>query len=127
MKQMLIAVALLASAPAFADPIVGTWQTAPGDDGNFAHVNFTTCGSEICATFGQAFSATGSAVESEHVGKQMVWDMEPKGDGRYAGGKIWAPDRDKTYRSKMTLAGNTLSVSGCIGPICRSQDWTRVK
>jgi len=46
---------------------------------------------------------------------------------KYSSGKIWAPDVDKTYRSKMALNGNTLKVSGCVGPICRSQNWTRVK
>jgi len=53
--------------------------------------------------------------------------MKPKGGGSYTGGRIWAPDVDKTYRSKMALSGNRLKVSGCVGPICRSQNRTRIK
>jgi uncharacterized protein (DUF2147 family) len=26
----------------------------------------------------------------------------------------------------MALSGNTLKVSGCVGPICRKQTWSRV-
>ena len=52
--------------------------------------------------------------------------LQAKGGGSYSGGKIWAPDTDKTYRSKMTLSGNALKVSGCVGPICRGQTWTRL-
>ena len=52
--------------------------------------------------------------------------MAADGGGKYSGGKIWAPDRDKTYRSKMELSGDRLKVSGCVGPICRGQTWARV-
>ncbi|MEO0924159.1 MAG: DUF2147 domain-containing protein, partial [Pseudomonadota bacterium] len=38
-----------------------------------------------------------------------------------------APDRDKVYKSKMSLSGNALKVSGCVAVICRSQNWVRVK
>ena len=50
--------------------------------------------------------------------------MKIRGNGRYRGGKIWAPDRDKTYKSKMLLDGDVLSVSGCVLVICRDQTWT---
>ncbi len=55
--------------------------------------------------------------------------MVANGDGSYGNGKVWAPDRDKTYKSKMQLAGDRLSVSGCVlgGVICRASDWQRVK
>ena len=55
--------------------------------------------------------------------------MAAKGGGAYGGGKVWAPDRDKTYNSKMQLSGDSLAVSGCVlgGIICRASDWTRVK
>ena len=66
-------------------------------------------------------------IASDTVGKRMIWDMAAKGDGSYSGGRIWAPDRDKVYKSKMQLDGNTLSVSGCVAVICRSQTWTRVR
>ncbi len=112
---------------ALADPILGTWKTQPGDDGNYAHVAISGCGGKICGTLGKAFNSAGKSIPSDKVGKQMIWDMQAKGGGKYSGGKIWAPDSGKTYKSKMKLAGNALEVSGCVGPICRGQSWTRVK
>ncbi|MDV7143119.1 DUF2147 domain-containing protein [Tropicimonas sp. TH_r6] len=127
MKKLALAAALVCfGSIATADPILGTWKTQPGDDGNFAHVTLTSCGSAICGTIGKAFNGAGKSVSSDTVGKRMVWDMTASGGGKYSGGKIWAPDRDKTYKSKMALSGNSLKVSGCVGPICRSQTWTRV-
>jgi uncharacterized protein (DUF2147 family) len=126
-KFVLAAVFAAAAAPAFADPVEGTWRTRPDDNGNFGHVRIAACGAKLCGTLVRAFNGQGQPIESPNVGKQIVWDMEPQGNGQYANGKIWAPDRDKTYRSKMELNGNTLSVSGCVlgGAICRSQQWTR--
>ena len=51
------------------------------------------------------------------------------GDGTYSSGKVWAPDRDKTYKAKMVLDGNALGVSGCVlgGAVCRESMWSRVK
>ena len=129
MKHLASAVAglVLAGTAALADPVYGTWKTGPGDDGSFAHVTLADCGGKICGTLGKAFNRAGKPVSSDKVGKRMIWDMAPAGDGKYSGGKIWAPDRDKTYKSKMALSGNALKVSGCVGPICRSQTWTRVQ
>ena len=68
-----------------------------------------------------------SPLESENIGKRMIWGMQANGDGSYSGGKIWAPDRDKVYSSKMSLSGNALEVSGCVLVVCRAQSWTRVQ
>jgi uncharacterized protein (DUF2147 family) len=128
MKKFLLAAALsLLAAPAFADPVEGTWQTRPDDNGNYGHVRIAACGAKFCGTLVRAFNGQGQPVQSPNIGRQIVWDMEAQGDGQYGNGKIWAPDRDKTYRSKMALSGNTLAVSGCVlgGAICRDQQWTR--
>ncbi len=128
MKKLALAAAIAClGSMAAADPILGTWKTQPGDDGNYAHVTISPCGGAICGTLGKAFNGSGKSVSSDKVGKRMVWDMKASGGGKYSGGKIWAPDRDKTYKSKMALSGNALKVSGCVGPICRSQTWTRVQ
>jgi len=126
-KFVLAAVFAAAAAPAFADPVEGTWRTRPDDNGNFGHVRIAACGAKFCGTLVRAFNGQGQPIDSPNVGRQIVWDMEAQGNGQYANGKIWAPDRDKTYRSKMELSGNTLSVSGCVlgGAICRAQQWTR--
>ena len=120
--------ALACATPALAaDPVLGTFRTEPGDTGGFAHVEIYTCDASICGVIRKAFDASGSEVASDNVGKRMIWDMSAKGNGSYGGGKIWAPDRDKTYSSKMELSGQTLKVSGCVAIICRAQTWTRVK
>lgn len=127
LTKFLAAAAILASTPALAaDPVIGTYKTQPGDDGNYGHVDIYECGSSICGVIRAAFDASGEALDSENIGKRMIWDMTADGDGAYSGGKIWAPDRDKVYKSKMELDGDTLSVSGCILVVCRAQTWTRV-
>lgn len=121
-----LAAGLALGGAALADPVVGTWKTQPGDDGNFAHVRIYECGASLCGVLERAYDAAGAQMASDAVGKRMIWDMAAEGNGAYSGGRIWAPDRDKTYRSKMQLSGNRLSVSGCVGPICRAQEWSRV-
>ena len=128
MKKLFAATALVlagAGAALAADPVEGVWKTEV-DDGAFAHIAIKPCGADICGTIAKAFDASGP-IDSENVGKQIVWDMTPEGSGKYGSGKIWRPSNDKVYRSKMALNGNTLKVSGCIGPICLGQTWTRVQ
>ncbi|MGR3321290.1 MAG: DUF2147 domain-containing protein [Pseudooceanicola sp.] len=108
-----------------ADPVEGTWKTEV-DDGYYSHIAISSCGAKICGTIAKVFDASGP-VDSQQVGKRLLWDMEPQGGGDYRNGKIWRPSNDKVYRSKMKMSGNDLKVSGCIGPICLGQDWTRVK
>ncbi|ARE41908.1 putative membrane protein [Rhodovulum sp. P5] len=130
MRHFLVALGLAAAlaTPGAADPVEGLWQTRPDDDGNFGHVRITPCGAKLCGTLVTAFGPDRKPVESDTVGKRIVWDMEPLGDGRYGNGKVWAPDRDKTYNSKMELEGNRLAVSGCVLGICRDGGkWLRVK
>lgn len=122
-------ISLLATA-AIAQDATGLWQTAPGDNGGFLHVQIAPCGAALCGTIRTAFAADLSvSADYAHVGKPIIWDMAPDGPAAWSGGRIWAPDRDKTYRSKMSVSGDQLSVSGCIagGLICRSQTWVRVR
>ncbi|MGH1423385.1 MAG: DUF2147 domain-containing protein [Pseudooceanicola sp.] len=112
---------------ALADPVFGTWRSEPLDNGDSGTVIFSQCGAHICGRIGQSFHADGKAFKSKNTGKNVVWDMSPNGGGKYSGGKIWDPAKDKVYKSKMKLSGKSLKVSGCIGPICRGQTWQRVK
>ena len=131
MKTVLGSMALMlwAAAALAADPVEGVWKTKPDDNGNFGYVEIKPCGPAFCGTLIQSFDGTGAVLDSENVGKQIVWDMIAAGGGSYEDGQVWSPDRDKTYNSTMQLAGNTLAVSGCVlgGLICRASDWTRVK
>lgn len=131
MRHLVVAgiLAMSLATGAAADPAEGTWKTQPGDTGGYLHVTIASCGSSVCGTIKTAFDENGAvSTDYEHLGKKMIWDMNADGDGSYSGGKVWAPDSDKTYNSKMSLSGNTLVVKGCVagGLICRGQDWTRV-
>lgn len=123
------ALILWAGAALAGDPVEGVWKTKPDDNGNFGHIQIAPCGAAFCGTLIQSFDGSGAKMESENVGKQIVWDMVPSGDGYYDNGKVWAPDRDKTYNAHMTLSGTSLAVAGCVlgGLICRDLVWTRVK
>ncbi|WP_412070665.1 DUF2147 domain-containing protein [Pseudooceanicola nanhaiensis] len=124
MKTALAALVLTAGG-ALADPVEGMWQTQV-DDGAYAIVQIAPCGAEICGTIARTFRS-GGEYKSDNLGRKLVWDMVAKGGGAYGNGKIWQPSTDKVYRSKMMLSGDTLAVSGCVGPICKKQTWTRVK
>ena len=126
-RSMLAAVVMAVAVPAWAqDAVIGTYKTQPDDNGNFGHVEIYDCDGAICGVIRKAFDGSGAEIASTNIGKRMIWGMEAEGGGSYSGGKIWAPDRDKVYSSKMELDGDALKVSGCVFGICRGQDWTRV-
>lgn len=132
MKRFAICAALavaVGSPVGASDAVKGIWKTQPGDDGAYGHVRIYDCEGTICGVIQRAFDASGAEVESENIGKRMIWDMVDEGGGAFGDGSIWAPDRDRIYRSKMTLAGDELTVEGCVagGLICRGQIWTRVQ
>ena len=129
MKHWILGAALSAVAGlAAADPAAGTWKTEPGETGGYLHVKIAPCGDALCGTIDKAFEASGTAAgDYEHAGKRMLWDMVADGNGGYSGGQIWAPDADKTYKSKMQLSGDSLTVKGCVAIICRGQTWSRVE
>jgi len=129
MKRVLATVAAcLFALPAAAEPSAGVWKTEPGESGGYLHVSIAPCGAQVCGTILSAFDASGAvAADYAHTGKPIIWDMQARGQGSYRGGKIWAPDSDKTYNSRMSLSGNALKVEGCVIGICRAQTWTRVR
>jgi uncharacterized protein (DUF2147 family) len=131
MKRKLFAVAtaaatLLATAT-LADPVHGTWKTIADDNGNYGLIQIEACGSAICGTLVKSFDGSGAALDSPNNGRKIIWDMQPQGGGAYGKGKVYSPDRDKTYNSKMTLSGDKLAIEGCVLGICRDGGtWTRV-
>ena len=130
MKNILKIAATLSllSGAAVADPVLGVWKTTPDDNGNFGHIKVAECEGEICGTLIKSFDSNGASYKSENIGKQIIWAMKNKGDGKYGGGKIWSPDRDKVYNSKMVLEGNDqLKISGCVLILRRDGGtWTRI-
>lgn len=128
MKKLALAAALAClGTAAFADPVEGTWKTKPDDNGNYGHVQIKACGPAFCGTLVKAFDGSGAEIDSDNVGRQIVWDMVAYDGGLYDDGQIYSPDRDKTYNGEMQLNGDKLSVSGCVLGICRDGGtWTRV-
>jgi len=129
MKQMIATLAIslgLAGAALAADPVEGTWKTQP-DDGSYAHVTMTPCGSAVCGTIARTFN-DGGEYASPNIGKALVIDMMPQGGGAYEG-QVWRPSNNKIYIGKMDLNGDSLRLRGCVagGLICSKQTWTRVK
>ena len=125
MKFWIAAAALaLSGTAASADDVLGTWKSEPGETGGFIHVSMQQCGTKICGVIEEVVGNDNTSI----VGRTIIKDMSPNGSGKYSGGTIWAPDNDKTYKSKMTLSGSALEVSGCVlgGVICRAQTWTRL-
>jgi uncharacterized protein (DUF2147 family) len=129
MTRFTLAAALtLCALPALADPVEGVWQTRKDDNGNFGHVEIKPCGPAFCGVLIEAFDKDGKPRESDNIGRKIVWDMVAYPDGLYDDGQIYSPDRDKTYNGDMTLAGDKLSVRGCVFGICRDGGtWVRVK
>jgi len=108
-----------------ADPAVGTWKTQT-DEGAYAHVKMTECGNAICGVIARTFNASGE-YKSDNLGKRIVIDMVPQGDGQYRG-KVWRPSNNKIYIGKLDLNGNSLKLRGCVagGLLCSKQTWSRI-
>lgn len=131
MKPIALATAItfaFTGAALAADPLEGIWETTKDDNGNYGHIEVTACGDAFCGILIKSFDSSGKSFASDNIGKQIIWDMEPRGNGRYAGGKVWSPDRDKTYNSRITLDGDKVTVNGCVLVVCRDGGtWLRVK
>ena len=129
MKRFLIGAVLyvVSALPGFAqDAVLGLWKTAV-DDGAYAHVDIHMCGDKVCGTIVQTFNAEGE-YQSPNIGKDIIIDMVPKGNGKYAG-KVWRPSNNKIYVGKLVLNGDQLSMKGCVagGLICKSSLWMRIE
>lgn len=129
MRMALLAVmfGMAAASAASAQGIGGIFQTQANDNGDVGMVQFAPCGDRFCGTLIKSFHKDGTEFSSPNHGRAIVSNMVDDGDGRFSGGTIWDPGADKTYKSKMTLSGSTLKVSGCVSVLCRSQTWTKVK
>jgi uncharacterized protein (DUF2147 family) len=128
MKAILIALTVMAagSVPVQAQDVNGIWKTEPSDKGAYLHVRIGDCAApagEKCGVITEVFNSDNQDIK----GRPIIWAMKPDGTNAWSGGRIWAPDDDKTYRSRMRLSGDTLSVEGCVLVICRGQDWQRVQ
>ncbi|MEQ8367176.1 MAG: DUF2147 domain-containing protein [Roseicyclus sp.] len=128
MKKILLGLglALGLGVPVAADPAYGVWQTEP-DDGAFAFVELAACGPAVCGTILRTFDSRGE-YQSPNIGRQLVIDMEPAGDGTYQG-SVWRPSNDRIYIGRMVVQDDSLTLRGCVagGLICARQNWVRVQ
>lgn len=110
-----------------AEPLVGLWQTAKDDNGDSGLIEVTPCGDALCGELVKSYNAAGQEIESTHIGRNIISDTVPTGDGAYRG-KIYSPDRDKTYNARLQLDGDRLDVSGCVFGICRDGGrWKKIR
>ncbi len=125
-RKVLPAIAVVAalgltSLPAFAD-ITGNWLSEKNDEGKQVSVEIFNCGEKICGKITEVHNSDNTSL----IGKPIIENMNKKGDANYSGGRIYAADEDKWYKSKIKVEdADTLKVSGCVAFICRSQIWTR--
>jgi uncharacterized protein (DUF2147 family) len=126
MMRSLAAAFVLVAGAAGADPIEGLWRTMPDDNGTTGLMEVAACGDALCGTLVRAYDAAGREVAMPNLGRQLLWDAVPHGNGRYRG-RIHAPDRDQDYAARLRLRGDRLSISVCVLGICRLGGvWTRV-
>ena len=116
----------LAASSALGASAEGVWVTQPDKKGGFAHIQAHSCGAALCGTVLRAFDSEGREITTPNVGKRVFWDMRPVADGRYKG-RAWVPAHGREYDGVMKVSGDRMKVSGCLGPVCQSQTWRRVK
>lgn len=124
------ALALLVLTAAAPAPITGRWVTAEGK----AVVEIAPCGPSVCGRIVRVLKPRlgGPAVDVKNPdpaqrrrsieGITILNGFRP--DASRWKGQIYDPESGRTYRSELTRTGGTLTVKGCWGPFCRSQQWT---
>jgi len=116
---------VLTAGAAAADPLEGMWRTSKDDNGNFGLIQVAPCGAKLCGVLVRSFNSGGQQIESPYNGRNIISETVAQGSGAYRG-KVYSPDRDKTYNSRLQLNGNSLKVSGCVLGVCRDGGtWTR--
>lgn len=133
---MIIGVLMLASpAAAIAADVSGNWITQDKS----AMIAIGRCGTSMCGSIARIL------IQRPDVPKTDIRNPDPAQRGKplhglrilsgftrngqkWEGGRIYDPKSGKSYSSKMRLnADGSLSVSGCISIICRTQRWTRAQ
>lgn len=125
---LLAAIASLATAPAAASGLEGSW-TNPARS---ITVKIGPCGATQC---GRVTSASAKAKADAAyggteplVGIELISGIERAGPGRWRA-DIFVPDQNIHSSGELALTGpNRMAVRGCVigGLICKDQVWTRV-
>lgn len=111
----------LASMAFAADPLHNTtWQTF--DEGQPKGVVKITESNGVLT--GKLISTT-SEKGKKHVGMTIISGLKADGGGKYSGGTITDPEKNKTYKLTANLSGSNLALKGHLGPFSRSQTWKK--
>ena len=120
------------AAPAPA-PIAGRWITEEGK----ALVEIGPCGAQTCGRIVRVLKVDPTKPTTDvlnpdqrlrsrpFVGLVFLTAFKPAAD-RWRG-RIYDPESGRSYRSELIRTGGTLKVKGCIGPFCRTQNWTAAR
>ncbi|MEM8577056.1 MAG: DUF2147 domain-containing protein [Pseudomonadota bacterium] len=125
LRTLALAAACALAGPALAATPEGVWLTPPDGKGQTAHITAQRCGAAWCGTITAAFDAGGRQITTPNVGKRVFWDMVPGGAG--FAGRAWVPAHGRSYQAEMRPAGRSMVVRGCLGPVCQSQTWRKVR
>ena len=131
------ATAVLASAgAAHAAEVTGLWAT----DSDNGRVQIYRCGDGICGKLVDADQIRANPNQTDYYNKRksersrkvkglVLFAGYTGGPTEWKGGEIYDPKSGDTGRNgKIKLvSNNALEVKGCLGPICRTKHWTRVK
>ena len=137
LPALFAATALLASAgAAHAAEVTGLWAT----DSDNGRVQIYRCGDGICGKLVDADQIRANPNQTDRYNKNksqrdrkvkglVLFSGYTGGPTEWKGGPIYDPKSGDTGRNgKIKLASdNALEVKGCLGPICRTKHWTRVK
>ena len=126
LSRLVIPALFALAAPAFADPAVGLWKTAPDRKNLVSHIEVRHCGAALCGRILRAFDKQGNQVTTRNIGKELFWGLKPMGHGKYAGGTAWVPLLNVKARATAQVSGNRMTVRGCKGAICDSQVWSKL-
>ncbi|TXD96201.1 DUF2147 domain-containing protein [Psychrobacter frigidicola] len=111
----------LATMAFAADPLANTsWQTF--EDGQpKGVVKITESNGILTGKLVEANTAKGK----QYVGMTVIAGLKADGNGKYSGGTITDPAKNKTYRMTANVNGNTMDLKGYLGPFSRSQTWKK--
>jgi uncharacterized protein (DUF2147 family) len=130
----MIGIAFALAIPAAVQTVQGQWITQD----RTAIVTIAPCGTALCGTVTRIL-AKGANVPSTDVhnpdgrlrsrplvGLRTLSGFRQRGSS-WQGGTAYDPKSGKTYKASLALnPGGSLTVTGCVFFICRSQRWTRV-
>ena len=116
------AVALGASAPAYAQALEGKWANPKKS----VIVNVARCGDAYCGTV--SWATAKNREKGAEPGTQVLTGLRHQGGGVYKG-RAYEPKREIRGSATVRQVGpNTMVVKGCavVGLFCKEQRWTRI-